>query len=119
MKGVVSMFVRGQYKPSGRDMGIDFSDVPNICSYIPSVESTVFSYPLLACRIDDIDDDLLDWTDPDRPHSFYDITKDAEALLNGTVDLTTKVVFSQVAHWPPPRTEGRSIGDAYGETNNN
>lgn len=60
----------------------------------------VFSYPLLACEIDDIDKEMLDWTDPEHPHAFYDLTKDAKALIRGS-DISQKVVFSQVAHWPP------------------
>jgi hypothetical protein len=98
--GAMSMF-RGGYSPSGEDQGINFSKVPTISAYIPQVQSTVFSYPLLACNIDRIDSDLLDWTDPDRPFSFYDLTKDAEVLLRGT-DVSSKNVFSQVVHWPPP-----------------
>jgi hypothetical protein len=54
----------------------------------------------LACHIDRIDTELLEWTDPDRPHTFYDLTKDADVLLRGT-DVSSKVVFSQIAHWPP------------------
>jgi hypothetical protein len=96
---VIAMF-RGGYKESGDDQGINFSKVQTISAYIPQVKSKVFSYPLLACNIDRIDTDLLDWTDPDRPFSFYDLTKDAEVLLRGT-DVSSKNVFSQVVHWPP------------------
>lgn len=102
IRGFFKMFIRGQYKPTGKDQGINFSDVPSISAYVPQVESSVFSYPLLACRVDNIDDNLLDWTDPDRPYSFYDLTRDAEALLSGT-DVSSKVVFSQIVHWPPTK----------------
>ena len=97
-------FFRGSYEPCGDDQGINFSDVPSINSYVPEVESPVFSYPLLACNIDNIDADLLEWTDPDRPHAYYDLTKDAEVLLRGS-DVSSKTVFSQIAHWPPERKE--------------
>jgi hypothetical protein len=99
-KGLRSLF-RGAYMAVGDDQTISFSGVPSIHGYIPQVESPVFSFPLLACNIDGIDKGLLDWTDPDRPHSFYDLTKDADVLLRGT-DVSSKVVFSQVRHWPPP-----------------
>jgi hypothetical protein len=92
---------RGSYDSCGDDQEINFSDVPSINSYVPEVKSAVFSYPLLACSIDRIDKDLLEWTDPDRPHAFYDLTKDAEILLRGT-DVSSKSVFTQIAHWPPP-----------------
>lgn len=95
-------FFRGTYDPCGDDQGIHFSDVPSICSYVPEVQSAVFSYPLLACNVDNIDKDLLEWTDPDRPHSFYDLTKDAEVLLRGT-DVSSKIVFTQIAHYPPDK----------------
>jgi hypothetical protein len=95
-------YFRGTYEVRGKDQGINFSDVPSISSYVPQVESPVFSYPLLACNVDGIDKDLLDWTDHDRPHSFYDLTKDAAVLLRGT-DVSSKVVFSPIAHWPPEK----------------
>lgn len=91
---------RGSYDACGNDMEINFSDVPSINSYVPEVKSPVFSFPLLASNIDRIDTNLLEWTDPDRPHAFYDLTKDAEVLLHGT-DVSSKIVFTQIAHWPP------------------
>jgi hypothetical protein len=99
---------RGSYEACGDDMGINFSDVPSISSYIPEVQSPVISYPLLACHIDRIDTELLEWTDPDRPHTFYDLTKDAYVLLRGT-DVSSKVVFSQIAHWPPPQSQSKQF----------
>jgi len=67
-----------------------------------TVESPVFSYPLLACTVDNIDKELLDWTDPEHPHAFYDLTKDAQALIRGA-NIEDKVVFSQVSYWPPEK----------------
>ena len=100
----LSGLFRGTYKPRGDDQGIHFSDVKSISAYIPQVESPVYPYPLLACSIEGIDKDILDWTDPDRPHEFYDLTKDAAFLLKG-LDVSSKMVFSQVAHWPPTKQE--------------
>jgi hypothetical protein len=97
--GIMTYF-RGTYSPCGADMGIDFSDVPSMSIYVPQVSTTVFSYPLLAANIDNIDCELLEWTDPDRPHSYYDLTKDAEVLLRGK-EFGDNIVFSQIAHWPP------------------
>lgn len=102
----MSMF-HGTYEPCGEDMNINFSDVPSMSSYVPQVNSHIFSYPLLASNIDNIDTNLLDWTDPDRKHSFYDLTKDAEVLLRGK-EFGNNVVFSQIAHWPPPGKEKKS-----------
>lgn len=50
-----------------------------------------------------------EWTDPDKPHSFYDLTKDAEVLLRGK-EFGNNVVFSQIAHWPPPGKDRRKQG---------
>jgi hypothetical protein len=99
--GCRDMF-RGTYDPCGKDQEICMSDVPSINGYVPQVQSAVFSYPLLACNIAGINEDLLEWKDPSRPHSFYDLTKDAEMLLRGT-DVSSKVVFSQISHWPPAK----------------
>jgi hypothetical protein len=67
--GFMGLF-RGTYDSCGDDQGIHFSDVPSISSYVPEVHSAVFSYPRLACNVDSIDKELLEWTDPDRPLGF-------------------------------------------------
>jgi hypothetical protein len=97
--GLKGLF-HGTYSPRGQDQEINFSDVPSISAYVPQIESPVFAYPLVACSIEGLDEDLFDWTDPDRPFCFYDLTKDAEVLLRGQ-DVSSKVVFSQIRHWPP------------------
>ena len=104
-------------QPSGEDQGINFSEVPSISTHVPQVESNAYSYLLVACNIDGIDADLFDWTDPDRPHGYYDLTKDADELLQGT-DISTKMVFSTLSHWPPEgkkkRGSTRSITGSVG-----
>ena len=45
-KSFESVF-RGTYKACGADQEIAFSDVPSISTYVPQVDSPVFSYPLL------------------------------------------------------------------------
>jgi hypothetical protein len=47
---------------------------------------------------------LLTSSKPDRPYSFYDLTKDAEVLTRG-MDISDKIVFSQIAHWVPPKKD--------------
>lgn len=88
-------------QPAGEDQGIPFSGVKSISTYVPQVESNVHSYPLLACNIDGIDPELFDWTDPSRPHGYYDLTKDCEELI-GKEELEGKHVFSILSHEPPP-----------------
>ncbi|GKY91514.1 hypothetical protein MPSEU_000123600 [Mayamaea pseudoterrestris] len=104
--GSIRNMFRSSYKPNGDDQGINFSDVPSISTYVPQIESKIYSYPLLACNVDKIDMELLDWTDPDRPHSFYDLSKDAKILIQG-MDVSANTVFSQVAHWPPATTKNQ------------
>lgn len=82
------------------------------------MESKAYSYPLFACNIDGIDADLMDWTDPDRPHGYYDLTKDADDLLEGT-DISTKMVFSTLSHWPPEGKKKRASVRSLGGSRNN
>jgi hypothetical protein len=97
--------VRGSYKPPGRDRGVPYSRVPVISSYVPQVHSSMFPYPLLACSLKALTDGevyrLLDWSDPDRPHAFYDLTIDANVLLRGTSGSREMNVFSKIQYWPP------------------
>jgi len=95
---------KSTYKANGDDQAIGFSEVRSMSAYIPQVSSDVFSYPLLACSCEGILDDLFDWSDPDRPFSYYDLTLDAKDLLEGLegFDFAEKHVFSVVAHYTPP-----------------
>ena len=97
-------FFYGTYTPHGDDQKIPYSEVPSISAYIPQVNSSLFPYPLVACKTEDFDERLFDWTDHDRPYSFYDLTKDAKVLLRGT-DISSNCTFSRVAHWLPEDTQ--------------
>ena len=89
----------GVYEPQGQDMGIPFSQVDAIDSYVPQVTSPVLAYPLLLCDTKKIDISLFNWTDPERPHSYYDITKDAQKIV-GDATLADHL-FAKCTHWPP------------------
>ena len=103
IRALVHQF-RGRYKPVGDNQNINFSEVPSTTLYTPQVQSSVFSYPLLAYKVKGIDPEKIGGTDPDRPLDYYDLTKDADVLLHGT-DVSSKTVFSRVFHWPPPLDE--------------
>mmetsp|Transcript_27370 Transcript_27370/g.65782 ORF Transcript_27370/g.65782 Transcript_27370/m.65782 type:complete len:1071 (-) Transcript_27370:1369-4581(-) len=98
-----AIFYRKNYESCGEDQGIPFSDVPSISSYVPEVKSELFSYPLLAVDTDGIDEELYEWKDPDKPYSYYDLTRDARQILNDSKipDDGIKSHFSTVKHWPP------------------
>ena len=89
----------GVYEPQGDDMGIPFSDVDAIDSYVPQVTSPILAYPLLLCDVKKVDVALFNWTDPERPHSYYDITKDAKKIVGDTT--LSEHLFANCTHWPP------------------
>merc|ERR1711957_214048 len=93
-----------KYRARGEDMGVNFSDVSTISSYIPQINSPMFAQPLVACSVTNLDKNLFDWSDPDRSYVYYDLTKDAEYLLQG-LDIMESISFSQVSYWPPPKHE--------------
>lgn len=102
----IYMTFRGYFHASkfvGEDQGVSFSSVPFITTYIPQVTGAEFSYPLLACSIDEIDPSLMTWTDPHKPYSFYSLLNDAKEIL-GLDDANAKDafnrVFDRVKHWP-------------------
>jgi hypothetical protein len=105
VKSVLNMFT-AKHVSCGEDQGIPFSQVPSISTFVPQVESSLYSYPLLACHSNGVDVDLFDWTDPERPHSYYDLTEDADELI-GDRSVRDKLVFSIVSHVPSP--EFRSV----------
>jgi hypothetical protein len=99
---IQAMLFRSKYESCGEDQGISFSDVPSISSYIPEVRSKLFSYPLLAVDTDSVDEELYEWKDPERPYSYYDLSRDARTILNGVrSDDEIKSLFSSVSYWKP------------------
>lgn len=101
-------------KPSGQDMDIAYSSVPNISAYIPQVKHDVLTYPVLACDVDGLDPNLFDWNDPEVPHKFYSLAKDAREILaraGETDNFSVERVFSKIKHWPPRTDDDGSKSD--------
>ncbi|KAL3776039.1 hypothetical protein HJC23_009665 [Cyclotella cryptica] len=99
---VRTFIYRANYEACGKDQGIPFSDVAAISSYIPEVRSGIFSYPLLAVDTDHVDEELYEWKDPDKPHSYYDLTRDARQILKDVrSEGEIRSLFSKVKCWRP------------------
>lgn len=54
----------------------------------------------MTVNIDRVDESIFDWSDSERSHSYYDLTRDAEQLMKGNEDICQRS-FSQIRHWPP------------------
>lgn len=54
----------------------------------------------MAVNIDRVDESIFDWSDPERSHSYYDLTRDAEQLMKDDEDMCHRS-FGQIRHWPP------------------
>jgi hypothetical protein len=92
------------YKAIGKSQGIAFSEVDSRSAYIPQVSSDVFAFPLIACRIDDIDQEMFDFKDPDRSYKYYDLTMDAKKLL-AAQNITDPPCFTIVKTWAPEKND--------------
>jgi len=66
------------------------------------LEVRSFNYPLLVCEAKDIDEKLFNWSDPDKPRTHYDLTKDADAFMKEKGGLKNEEchIFSMMKHWP-------------------
>ena len=91
------------YEPFGESQGIRYCDVASRNAYIPQVHSGMFAYPLIACKIDGLDEELFDFKDPDRSYKYYDLTLDAKKLISkgNKNDVADPPGFSIVKHWDP------------------
>ena len=84
----------------------NFSNVSVISAYIPQVLNDDFIYPLIACDVDHIGEELYDWNDPERDYSYYSVISDAKQLLKNQPNANISRVFSRVKHWPPQTKKG-------------
>ena len=96
----IKRYFSASHSVDGNIHGVSFSQVKSISTYIPQIKSDDFTRPLLAVNIDSVDKSIFDWSDPERSHSYYDLTRDAEQLLKGNEDFC-QTSFGQIRHWPP------------------
>lgn len=93
------------YEPRGGidDEKMSFSSL-RTPAYIPSVESSTIPYPLVACPVSDISEELFGWRSLCHSYDHYDLTIDARRIMgreeSGTS--TADSAFSTFSHWPPP-----------------
>ena len=69
-------FFRNNYQATGKAQRIDFSANPEIFAYVPQIKLPSFPFPLIACDIDDLYQELIGWTDTSRSYDFYNLMFD-------------------------------------------
>ena len=79
-----------------------FSEAENVSAYFPLVNSSLYPFPLLAYDSHDLPKKLLGWK---HNHKFYDMTIDAERLLERAGGSDRKNGFSHIQYWPPENPE--------------
>ena len=89
-------------KHRGTLKGVPFSKADGIVGYIPQVNSSVYAVPLLACT--GYDEDIMEWEDLDRPHSYYDLVEDTVELTNDISLRRSGKQFSLVSYDPSTKT---------------
>jgi hypothetical protein len=95
-----TLYSKLYFQPRGKDKEIPFTD-NNIAAYIPQVKSPEIPYPLIACPVNLIQEDLFEWESPYHGYEYYDISLDAEAIMNGDKKgrSVSATAFSRVVHW--------------------
>jgi len=129
MYNTINLF-RGKYMLPQRYKNIDFSEAKSY-AYIPQIKDPNFTFPLLACNIDHVDEHLIGWKDHFNKYDIHNLIYDVPhkglkrrrihensdrfrenlnfSLANDhQVELSTcpeQPVFSYVKYWPPPRSK--------------
>lgn len=87
------------YQPDGMDQGIAFSKVVHrkeVHGYVPQTRVPGFLFPLLACDIDGIDEDLIGWSDKGHGYEPHSLLRDVEAIMKSKA---VPPVFSIMRQW--------------------
>ncbi|KAL7559500.1 hypothetical protein ACA910_010314 [Epithemia clementina (nom. ined.)] len=130
--GVMDWFVsffKGVYAPSGMVQNIDYSSNAEIYGYIPQIKLVELAFPVLACDVDGIHQELIGWKDEGNCYDFHNMIFDVpyegmkrkirsrgnlrsssyigdqdESAASETTTLLQqpKPIFSIVKHYPPP-----------------
>ena len=73
-----------------------FSDVKDICAYVPQARVAGYLFPTILCDITAIDhEELMGWED------YADPSKVSHNAIYDVTGLADKAVFSIVRHWKP------------------
>lgn len=81
------------------DQGIDFSIAKHreeLNGYIPQVRVPGFVFPILACNIQGIDEDLIGWSDNIHGYAPHSLVDDIERI---TKSKPSHPIFSIVQQW--------------------
>ena len=95
------------------DQGIDFSSAKlheELHGYIPQAKVEGFVYPLLACDVTEIDDDIISWKDPNGGYVPHSLVEDVKNITGCT---STHPVFSIVKQWKTKPRERLSSDHPY------
>lgn len=87
------------HQPRGKTTGIGFSKVKEklgygISAYIPQISLPKFEYPLLACDISTIEQNLIGWEDTVNGMDAHNLIYDIPRLMD-----TKEPLFSLVKQW--------------------
>jgi len=83
------------------DQGIAFSQVTHleeVQGYIPQTKAEGCFYPLIACDIEGIDEDLIGWKDKHVGYAPHSLFHDVQTITEGRI---RRPVFSIVQQWNP------------------
>ena len=89
------------HQPDGMDQGISFMSAKHreeLHGYIPQASVPGFVFPLLACDISGIDEDLIGWKDKANGYGPHSLVEDVQRIT-GTQILHP--IFSIVQQWNP------------------
>jgi len=98
----IRKFFINAYRPTGKASEERFLDLKDHYGYIPFVEDPAFEFPLLACKITDIDEAFLSWSDPsiEYPYDKHNLIFDMPSLVKDDDQQ-----FSVMKTWTPENVE--------------
>ena len=87
------------YEPDGKDQMIPFSEARNCLGYVPQIQmrGSGFLFPLLACDIEGIDENLIGWRDSQSGYEPHNLSRDVEAIIKSRK--LRRPIFSIVRQW--------------------
>jgi len=103
LKDIVKDLVFASYRPSGKLIGKDFSEIKDefLPAYIPQVKSKGSNYPYITCDISELVESgntrFVGWKNPDS----RDYAKNTFDEVNNRKN-TRKAIYSRFKYWAPP-----------------
>lgn len=95
-----------RFTPRGTVGTEKFTELNEICAYIPQAKLYGYGFPLILCDLRHVSNDYIGWTSPMHSHEFYSIVNDIPSLKG-------RSLFAAAKQWIPVSSSSEPVKEQH------